>query len=85
VIGFLCFCQLHGLFQGLVEVFMHQLPFHAATQEIGPEELAERRRVLGEAADATQLTGKATKGIVDKVGKSLGQVFGSAPAWVEGL
>ena len=38
----------------------------APAEEIGPQELGERRSVLGETADAAQLAGQRTIGIVNQ-------------------
>jgi len=46
------------LFQRPVEIRLDNLAFHPPAQEIGPQEFAERRGVLGEAADASPSAGE---------------------------
>src|SRR6266851_1353067 len=58
VISILALGKLKRLSQRSVKVRLDDLAFHPPAQEIGPQKFAERRRVLGEAADAPQFAGK---------------------------
>src|SRR6266446_3475549 len=44
--------ELHGLLERFLEIILGERPADAAPHEIRPQELAERRGVLGESADA---------------------------------
>lgn len=52
------------LLQRLGEIVLHRLARDVAAQEIGPQEFAERRRILGETAGPAHLAGKAAERIV---------------------
>jgi hypothetical protein len=68
IIGIEALRQFVSLLQRHVEISHDDLSLDPPAQEIGPEKLAERRRVLGVAADAAQLAGKAAERIVLQVG-----------------
>src|SRR5215467_15093809 len=52
VARFLALGELHGLLEGLVEIILCKRAADAAPHEVRPQELAERRRILGKSADA---------------------------------
>src|SRR5216683_6002409 len=64
--------ELHGLLQGLLEIILRERPADAASHEIRPQELAERRGVLGESAYAAQFAGDAAEGVVLEPGDLVG-------------
>src|SRR5262245_58411170 len=74
VIGLLCLGQLHRPLQRLIEVILHRRSSHPTTQEVGPQELAEGRGVLGKTAQSPQLSREAAKGVIDEVGNGLWQL-----------
>src|SRR5499427_9830368 len=56
--------ELHGLFHGLVKIILGERLADPPSHEISPQELAERRGVLGETANATQFAGDAAERVV---------------------
>src|SRR5438132_12124086 len=74
----LAFCELKRLLHGVGEVVLDGLALDAGTEEIGPQEFAERRRVLGKAAGAAQFAGERAVRVVDQLGHLLGNVLVSA-------
>ena len=66
IVGIHSLGEPEGVLQGRVEILIHVLALHAATQKIGPEEFAERGGVLGVTAGAAQLSGEAAERIVDE-------------------
>src|SRR5260370_34011297 len=52
------------LLESLLEIGLHALARHLAAQEIRPKKFAERRGILGEAADAPQFAGEAAERVV---------------------
>src|SRR3569832_1972754 len=63
--------HLNGLFEILFDHLFREFP----TQEIGPEELAERRRVLRKAADTAQFACEAAKRIVRQIRDRFRQIL----------
>src|SRR5438477_4682959 len=59
--------------------FSPRTPVDAPAQEIRPQEFAERRRVLGEAALPAQFASNAAVRVVGEVGHALGQRVLVAP------
>src|SRR6202040_650116 len=57
--------------ESTVEMNLDLLAVDAAAQKIGPQELAERRRVLGETASAAQFAGERAIRVVDQLGNRL--------------
>src|SRR5580704_14371985 len=75
------FGELQGLLDRMLEVGLHGLALDPSAQEIGPQEFAERRRVLGEPAGTPQFTRQRTERIVDELGHGLGEILvGTPPA-----
>ena len=62
-----------------LEIPLHRLLLEPAPQEIGPQELAERHRLLGVAAKAAQLAGEAAVGVVAQVGDRVRDVVERSP------
>src|SRR5215813_15566682 len=56
--------ELNRVLDGLGEIRVHGSPLHLAAQEVGPQELAEGRGVLGKAARPPELAGEAAERIV---------------------
>src|SRR2546421_9919438 len=52
------------LLDGIFEIALDQFSLHSPAQEIGPEKLAVRCRLLGKAAGAPQFAGQAAERIV---------------------
>jgi len=67
IIGIRALGQLRRLFESALEVTLYQSALHAPTQEIRPDEFAERRRILGIAAGAAQFAGQRAERIVDQI------------------
>ena len=67
VIGLFALGELDRVVERGVEVLLDRLPLYSPAQEIGPQEFAERRRVLGEPANPAQFTGQRPEGIVDEI------------------
>jgi truncated hemoglobin YjbI len=51
----------------MVEVLVENFALETAAQKIGPEKFTEWRRILGEAAGATQFAGQRPEWIVDQI------------------
>src|SRR6185437_9858144 len=64
-----------SLLHGLGEIVLDSLARDLAAQEIGPQKFAERRRILGKAARAAQLTGQAAIRIVLEILDRLRQIL----------
>src|SRR5215469_39647 len=60
----LAFGEFQRLIHCACEIIFDELARHLAAQEIGPEELAERRGVLGKAAGPSQFAGQTAERIV---------------------
>src|SRR6478735_4689352 len=71
----LVFGQLQGLFEGVLEVGLNGFALDPSTQKIRPQEFAERRRVLGEPAGASQFARQRAERIVNKPGHGLRQIL----------
>src|SRR5215470_11288259 len=72
--------ELHGLLEGLLEIVLGERAADAAPHEIRPQELAERRGVLGESADAAQLARDAAERIILEARDLAGNIVEIAPA-----
>src|SRR6266550_570383 len=67
------------LLDGIFEIALDQFSLHPPAQEIGPEKLTVRCRVLGKAAGAPQFAGKAAERIVDQTHHRFRNVFEAQP------
>src|ERR1043166_5707289 len=66
IIRLLALRELERLFHRGGEIVLDGLALDAVAEEIRPQELGKRRRVLGKAASAAQLAGERAIGIVDQ-------------------
>jgi len=64
----------------MVEIAFNHLAFDPTPKKIGPEEFAERGRILRETAGASQFARERTERIVDQVADRLGNVLVFPPA-----
>ena len=62
----------HRLVDGYRELVVDQRVLEPAAQEIGPQELAEGRGILGVATGASHFTGEAAERVVHEIGDRLG-------------
>ena len=76
----LVFGQFQGLLEGVLEVGLNGFALEPSTQKIRPQEFAERRRVLGEPAAASQFARQRAERIVNKLGHGLRQILVRAQA-----
>src|SRR5258707_8599088 len=60
--------EFEGFFHRLGEMLLDSLARYVTAQEIRPQEFAERRGVLGEAAGAAQFAGEAAERVVLEIG-----------------
>src|SRR5712675_3102800 len=72
-------CQPQGLLNGAAEIILDRLALQSAAEEVGPQELAERHRLLGVAAQAPQFAGEAAKRIIAQAGDRFRDVVETAP------
>src|SRR6266702_8020480 len=84
IVGVRAFAQSERILHGRTEVLFDHASFDPPAQKVGPEKLAERGRVLGEAADATQFAGEAAVRIIREGGNGFGNLgeLTSAPGRV---
>src|SRR6516165_10557684 len=66
--------QFQRFLQRLIEIALDDLALEPAAQEISPEELAKRRRVLRKAAGTPQFARQRAERIVDQACHSLGNI-----------
>jgi len=64
IMGLHTFSQFLRFFDGGAKVVHNTLALHPPAKKVGPQKLAERRRILGEAADPAKLSGEAAERIV---------------------
>src|ERR1700693_3639820 len=83
-IGVVAAGQLERLVERPVEITLDGLAFDPPAQEVAPQEFAERRRVLGEAAGAPEFAGERAKRVVDETLDRARKVLVAAAAGLVG-
>ena len=68
VTGILAFCRYERPLERVGEVFFDLTALHAPAQKVRPQEFAEWRDVLGEAAGPAQLARETAKRIIPQIG-----------------